>query len=58
MAPSAVETTTVTSPTSSPVEVRWTAGDSGPYKELVSVGYEKQTEEEGKDGYKAAKVCQ
>jgi len=57
MAPSAVETTTTTLPTrkSDPSAVRLTA-NTGPYKELAPIGYEKKGEEEGGDGFKAAKV--
>lgn len=54
MAPSATETTTlpIRAETSS---VKLTSS-TGPYKELAPIGYEKEAEEEGKDGFKAAKV--
>jgi sulfonate dioxygenase len=52
MAPSATETLPVrTEPSFSKL------GTSiGPYKELAPIGYEKQAEIEGKDGFQAAKV--
>jgi len=52
MAPSATETTTIPSHSR---EVKLTS-NTGPYKELAPIGYEKQAEEEGKDGFKPAKV--
>jgi sulfonate dioxygenase len=30
--------------------------NTGPYKELAPIGYEKEVEEQGKDGFAAAKV--
>jgi hypothetical protein len=47
MAPSATEVTTL------PTRI---SEQFGPYKSLAAVGYERKTEEEGKDGFKAAKV--
>jgi hypothetical protein len=55
MAPSATETTTLPSRIAEPSAVKL-ASNTGPYKELAPVGYEKKAEEEGKDGFKAAKV--
>jgi len=52
MAPSATETTTL--PIHSSVKL---TSNSGPYKELAPIGYEKEVEEQGKDGFSAAKVC-
>jgi sulfonate dioxygenase len=52
MAPSAIET--ITTPTATQ-KVRLT-GNVGPYKELAPIGYSKEIEEEGKDGFQAAKV--
>jgi len=54
MAPSAVETTTLPARTAEPA-VRLTA-NTGPYKELAPIGYEKTAEEEGGNGFLAAKV--
>jgi sulfonate dioxygenase len=54
MAPSATETTTLPARTAEPT-VKLTS-NTGPYKELAPIGYSKQAEEEGKDGFKAAKV--
>lgn len=51
MAPSATET--ITLPTR---QVKLTS-NVGPYKELAPIGYEKDAEEQGKDGFSAAKVC-
>jgi sulfonate dioxygenase len=51
MAPSATETTTLPS---HPV-VSLTI-NTGPYKELAPIGYEKEVEEKGKDGFKPAQV--
>jgi sulfonate dioxygenase len=48
MAPSATETTTL------PVVSLTT--NTGPYKELAPIGYEKEIEEKGKDGVKPAQV--
>jgi sulfonate dioxygenase len=53
MAPSATETTTI--PVRSEVKL---ATNTGPYKELSPIGYEKEAEEKGKNGFSAAKVCQ
>ena len=55
MAPSAVETTTVVDRTFQPSTVKLTSG-IGPYKELATVGYEKEVEEKGRGGFNAAKV--
>lgn len=55
MAPSATETTTTPSQTVEPTTVKLTS-NTGPYKELAPIGYEKKAEEEGTDGHKAAKV--
>jgi hypothetical protein len=52
MAPSATETTTI--PTRSSVKL---TSNAGPYKELAPIGYEKEVEEQGRDGFSAAKVC-
>ena len=52
MAPSATETTTI--PVRSEVKL---TSNTGPYKELAPIGYEKEAEELGKDGFEAAKVC-
>lgn len=54
MAPSATETTTLPTRTVEPA-VKLTF-NTGPYKELTPVGYSKRAEEEGTDGFKAAKV--
>lgn len=51
MAPSATETTTLPS---RPVVTLTT--NTGPYKALAPVGYEKQAELEGRDGFHAAQV--
>jgi hypothetical protein len=45
MAPSAIETTTLSSRTVEPTAKL--TSNIGPYKELASVGYSKQAEEEG-----------
>jgi sulfonate dioxygenase len=50
MAPSATETTTLPS---HPVTL---TTNSGPYKELAPIGFEKDVELEGKDGFEAAKA--
>jgi sulfonate dioxygenase len=55
MAPSAVETTTTTLPTRTVESLVKLTGGVGQYKELAPIGYEKQAEEEGKDGFSAAK---
>ncbi|KAI9053011.1 hypothetical protein LZ554_003281 [Drepanopeziza brunnea f. sp. 'monogermtubi'] len=49
MAPSATETITLEH---SPVKL---TSNVGPYKELAPIGYEKDIEEQGKDGFSAAK---
>lgn len=54
MAPSATETTTLPSRTAEPA-VKLTSS-TGPYKELAPIGYSKKAEEEGTDGFEAAKV--
>ena len=54
MAPSATETTTFPTRTVEPT-VKLTS-NTGPYKELAPIGYSKKAEEEGTDGFKAAKV--
>jgi sulfonate dioxygenase len=54
MAPSATETVTIPS-RSQESSVKLTS-NTGPYKELAPIGYEKEAEEEGKDGVAAAKV--
>jgi hypothetical protein len=53
MAPSATET--VTLPARNVESVKYTSA-TGPYKEIAPIGYEKEAEKEGKDGFKAAKV--
>lgn len=55
MAPSATETTTIPSRTVDVPTVKLTT-NTGPYKELAPIGYEKKAEEEGIDGHDAAKV--
>lgn len=50
MAPSATETTTTEHLTAK------LTSNTGPYKELAPIGYEKDVEEQGKDGLPAAKV--
>ena len=52
MAPSATETVTETARGVSNLKLT-----SNPYKELAPVGYEKDAELKGKDGFQAAKVC-
>jgi len=54
MAPSATETTTLPSRTVETPTVKLTS-NTGPYKELAPIGYEKKAEEEGTDGHEAAK---
>ncbi|KAF4637739.1 hypothetical protein G7Y89_g353 [Cudoniella acicularis] len=54
MAPSAVETTTLPVREAETSTVKLTS-NSGPYKELAPIGYEKKAEEEGIDGFSAAK---
>lgn len=56
MAPSATETVTVPSRPVEHSQVKLTS-NTGPYKELAPIGYEKEAEEQGKDGFQAAKVC-
>lgn len=56
MAPSATETVTLPSRPAGQSEVKLTS-NTGPYKELAPIGYEKEAEEQGKDGFHAAKVC-
>jgi sulfonate dioxygenase len=51
MAPSATETVTQTVRDISDLKLT-----TNPYKELAPVGYEKDAELKGKDGFKAAKV--
>ena len=53
MAPSATETATI--PSRSVVTL---TTNTGPYKELAPIGYEREAELEGKDGFQAAKVRQ
>ena len=55
MAPSATETITLPTRTVETQAVKLTT-NTGPYKELAPIGYEKKAEEEGTDGHKAAKV--
>jgi len=55
MAPSATETITIPSRPAQTSTVKLTS-NTGPYKELAPIGYEKKAEEEGIDGFKAAKV--
>ena len=54
MAPSATETITIPTGTAE-AEVKLTS-NSGPYKELSPIGYSQKAEEEGVDGFNAAKV--
>jgi hypothetical protein len=56
MAPSATETVTLPTHPVGQSQVRLTSS-TGPYKELAPIGYEKEAEEQGKDGFQAAKVC-
>jgi sulfonate dioxygenase len=56
MAPSATETVTLPSRTVETSTVKLTS-NTGPYKELAPIGYEKSAEEEGTGGFAAAKVC-
>ena len=56
MAPSAVETVTVTQPASVPLKLHTTKAAAGDYKELLPVSYDKDAED-GKKGFSAAKVC-
>lgn len=51
MAPSPTQTTTL--PARAAVSL---TTNNGPYKELAPIGFEKETELEGKDGHQAAKV--
>ena len=57
MAPSATETVTLSTRPAEPTQVKLTS-NTGPYKELAPIGYEKEAEEQGKDGFQAAKVCE
>ncbi|TVY34428.1 Alpha-ketoglutarate-dependent sulfonate dioxygenase [Lachnellula subtilissima] len=54
MAPSATETTTLPVRAVETSQVMLTS-NTGPYKELAPIGYEKKAEEEGTDEYQAAK---
>ena len=56
MAPSATETVTLPTRPAERSQVKLTS-NTGPYKELAPIGYEKEAEEQGKDGFQAAKVC-
>jgi hypothetical protein len=56
MAPSATETITLPTRRVETSTVKLTS-NNGPYKELAPIGYEKEAEEQGKDGFAAAKVC-
>jgi len=56
MAPSATETVTLPTRAVETPKVKLTSS-TGPYKELAPIGYEKEAEEQGKDGFQAAKVC-
>jgi hypothetical protein len=53
MAPSATETTTLPAQTTETSTVKLTS-NTGPYKELAPIGYDKEAEEKGAN---AAKVC-
>lgn len=53
MAPSA--TSTITVPVQETSTVKLTS-NTGPYKELAPIGYEKDAELKGKEGHSAAKV--
>jgi len=55
MAPSATETTTLPTHTNETSAVKLTGG-VGPYKELAPIGYDKEAEEVGKEGFEAAHV--
>jgi sulfonate dioxygenase len=55
MAPSATETVTLPTRNIETPQVKLTS-NAGPYKELAPIGYEKEAEEKGKDGFHAAKV--
>jgi sulfonate dioxygenase len=57
MAPSATETVTLSTSPAEHTQVKLTS-NTGPYKELAPIGYETEAEEQGKDGYQAAKVCE
>jgi hypothetical protein len=57
MAPSATETVTLSTRPAEHSQVKLTS-NTGPYKELAPIGYEKEAEEQGKDGFQAAKVCE
>lgn len=56
MAPSATETVTLPTRAVEDPKVKLTS-NTGPYKELAPIGYEKEAEEQGRDGFQAAKVC-
>ncbi len=55
MAPSATETVTLSTRPAEHTQVKLTS-NTGPYKELAPIGYEKEAEEQGKYGFQAAKV--
>jgi sulfonate dioxygenase len=55
MGPSAVETSIATDRPHVNLTVKLTGG-IGPYKELSPIGYEKEAEEKGRDGFEPAKV--
>jgi hypothetical protein len=55
MAPSAVETSIATDRHHFKPTLKF-AGGVGPYKELSTIGYEKEAEEKGTDGFEPAKV--
>jgi len=57
MAPSATETISLPTRPVEHTQVKLTSS-TGPYKELAPIGYEKEAEEQGKDGFQAAKVCE
>jgi len=54
MAPSATETITLPVRTNESTSVKLTGDGLGEYKELAPIGYEKEIEEKGRDGHKAA----
>jgi hypothetical protein len=56
MASSATETTALLTRTAELSTVKLTS-NHGPYKELAPIGYARDVEEEGKNGFQAAKVC-
>jgi hypothetical protein len=55
MAPSATETVTLPTRPAEHSQPKLTS-NTGPYKELAPIGYEKEAEEHGKDGFQAARV--